>query len=127
MSGIENCDVVLFLFPTLLSALDRYRAGFGVLEFTGQNNRDIGVLWERVHTENVRFLTLLKMLFEPIGGGNGIVLNRDRTKMPNSRVDALLEKTLSDAYPVLVELMSSIAVCVNELVRRVEKVRLQVA
>ena len=127
MSGIEPCNVVLAAFPTLLAAIDGYGTGFGVLKFTGQKDWEIDVLEKRVRTEFVRLLELLETVFEPMGVEIGYVLKWDSTKMTASRLDALLEQRPRFAYPAFVELMSSIAICVSELVRRFGKVRLHVA
>ena len=127
LTGIETAGLVLAAFPLFLNALDHYRTGLGVLKFTKQKDRDIDVLRRRVYTEHVRLSKLLEMLFEPTGVEIGNVVKWDSTKMTGSRLDALLEKRLSGAYPVFVELMNSMAICMNELVRRFEKVRLDIA
>ena len=127
LTGIETAGLVLAAFPLFLNALDHYRTGLGVLKFTKQKDRDIDVLRRRVYTEHVRLSKLLEMLFEPMGVEIGNVVKWDSTKMTGSRLDALLEKRLSGAYPVFVELMNSMAICMNELVRRSEKVRLDIA
>ena len=127
MSGLEVCRDVLGAFPTLLAALDDYRTGFGVLKFRGQNNRDIDVLQKTVQIEHVRLLKLLELLLKPMDIEVLDIVNRESPKGMGSSLDAGFEASLSNGYPVFVELMSSIAVCVNELVRRLGKVRLHVA
>ena len=67
------------------------------------------------------------MLLEPMGVEIGNVVKWDSTKMMGSRLDALLEKRLLGAYPVFVELLNFMAICMNELVRWFEKVRLDIA
>ena len=127
MSGLEVCRDVLGAFPTLLAALDHYRTGFSVLKFSGQNDRDIYVLRKRVHTAHMHLSKLLETLFEPMGIEIGNVVEWDSTKMTASTLDALLQQRQRFAYPAFVELMSSIAFCLSELVRRFEKVGLHVA
>ena len=127
MSGLELCRDVLGAFPTLLAALDDYRTGFGVLKLSGQNARDIDVLQMRVQIEHVRLLKLLEMLLKPMNIEVLDIVNRESPKWMESSLDAGFKTSLSDGYPVFVELMSIIAVCVNELVRRLGKVRLHVA
>ena len=127
MSGVEVIGSVLGLFPLFVNALELYRTGLGVLQLTRQNNRDIDVLRRRVDVEHARLSRLLEMLFEPMGVEIGNVVEWDKTEMTASKPDTLLEKRLSDSYPVFVELMSSIRACMNELVRRSEKVSSDIA
>ena len=98
-----------------------------MLKFTAQNKREIDVLRIRVHNEHVRLLMLLEILFESVGIEIEDVVKGNSATTTGSTLDALLEERLSGAYPIFVELMGSIAICVNELVRRLEKVRLHVA
>ena len=127
MSGFEVAGFVLGVFPMLITALDRYQTGFGVLQFSRQNNREIDVLRSKVNVEHARLSRLLEMLFEPMGVEIGNVVEWDITEMMASKVDIMLEERLLDSYPVFVELMSSIRTCMNDLVRRFEKVRSDIA
>ncbi len=124
---MEITGLVLGAFPLLVDALDRYRTGLGVLRFTRQDNRDIDLLRLKVEIEYARLSQVLKLLFEPMGVEIGNILKWDSAKITASRLDTLLAERLSGAYPIFVELMSSIGACMNRLIRGFEKVRLDMA